>query len=280
MPNSGYAFTNDSEIQTAVSQRTANKEAAFVLPYLQLNSRILDVGCGPGSITCDFAALVPHGSVIGVDVSHTVVECATQRGNERNFKNIEFRVGNIVEGLADFADESFDIVFCHQLLTHVSDPVAAMKEMRRLVKSSEGIVATRESLTILWYPSNPVLEGLTRWLPRAFRAASGANEGAGERVPHILARRAGFDEECMANGVGAVVRSTRREREIGFKGLQDMMAEGTSFHQSMVEAGATQKDFDDIKRALEEWMDNVDGWNMWLSSEMICNGALNSVVTE
>ena len=270
MPTLGYALTNDSNIQAVISQRTAHKEAAFVLPYLQQNSCILDIGCGPGSITCDFAALVPHGRVIGVDVDPTVVDSARKRGRERNLNNIEFRVENILEGLTDFADGEFDVVFCHQLLTHVPDPVTTMKEMRRLANSKAGIVAARESLTILWYPTNPILEGLTRWLPRAFRAASGASEGVGEKLPHIWARCAGFQEECVVNGVSGLGTTTRREREVGSKRLQEMMAEGSLFRESMIKAGATQKDFDDISKALEEWRDNLDGWNMWLSSEIVC----------
>ena len=270
MATSGYALLNDANVQDVISQRTAHQEAAFVLPCLQPDSCILDVGCGPGSITCDLAALVPRGHVVGVDVDPAVVDGARQRGEGMGLKNIEFRVGNIVEGLRDFADGKFDIVFCHQLLTHVSDPVAAMREMRRLVDKNKGVVAARESLTILWYPTNPILEGLTRWLPRAFRAASGAGEVVEEKLPHAWARCAGFDEERIVEGVSGVGTNTRRQRETSFKGLEGMMAEGTTFRESMIKAGATQKDFDDIRGSLEDWRDNVDGWNVWLSSEIVC----------
>ena len=270
MSTAGYALLNDHNIQAVISQRTAHKEAAFVLHHLQLDSFILDIGCGPGSITCDFAALAPHGHVVGVDIDPAVVDSARQRGRRMGLNNIEFRVGNIMEGLTDFPDGKFDTVFCHQLLTHVSDPVAAMREMRRLVNRKKGVVAAREILTILWYPTNPVLEGLTQWLARAFRAASGADKAVGDTLPHVWARRAGFDEECIINGVSGVGTSTKRQRETSFETLQGMMAEGTSFRESMIKAGATQKDFDDIKEALEVWRDNADGSNVWLSSEIIC----------
>ena len=270
MSTAGYAYLNDHNVQAVISQRTAHKEAAFALHHLQLDSCILDVGCGPGSITCDFAALVPHGHVVGVDIDPAVVDSARQRARRMGLNNIEFRVGDIVEGLTDFQDGKFDTVFCHQLLTHVSDPVAAMREMRRLVNRKKGVVAAREILTILWSPTNPVLEGLTKWFARAFRAASGAGKVVGETLPHVWARRAGFEEECIVNGASGVGTNTRRQRNTSFEQLQGMMAEGTSFRESMIKAGATQKDFDDIKEALEVWRDNADGWNMWLSSEIIC----------
>ena len=175
-----------------------------------------------------------------------------------------------MEGLTDFPDGKFDTVFCHQLLTHVSDPVAAMREMKRLVNRKKGVVAAREILTILWSPTNSVLEGLTQWLARAFRAASGVDKVVGETLPHVWARHAGFDEDCIVNGVSGVGTNTRRQRETSFITLQGMMAEGTSFRESLIKAGATQKDFDDIKVAMEVWRDNADGWNTWLSSEIIC----------
>ena len=270
MSTAGYALLNDHNVQAVISQRAAHKEAAFVLHHLQLDSCILDVGCGPGSITCDFAALVPRGHVVGVDIDPAVVDSARQRGRRMGLNNIEFRVGNIVDGMTDLPDGKFDIVFCHQLLTHASDPVAAMREMRRLVNRKTGVVAAREFLTILWYPTNPVLEGLTQWLARAFRAASGADKFVEETLPHIWARGAGFDEDCIVNGSSGVGTNTRRQRETSFETLQGMMAEGTSLRESMIKAGATQKDFDAIMEALEVWRDNADGWNMWLSSEIIC----------
>ena len=280
MPDPGYALARNTNLESTLAQRTAHKEAAFILPYLRQNSRVLDVGCGPGSITCDFATLIPNGFVIGIDVSAATVESARLRGKEQNLNNIDFRVGNIMHGLTEFADGEFDIVFCHQLLIHVSDPVAAMREMKRLAKSREGVVAVRESLTVLWYPTNSVLERLTDWFPRAFRAASAVGEDVGEKLPHAWARCAGFDGECIVNGVSTMTTSTRLERETAFKRLQGMMANGSSFRENMVKAGATQNDFDEIMKALEDWRDNEDGWNSWLSCETICTSALGSVATK
>ena len=94
MSTAGYALLNDHNVQAVISQRTAHKEAAFALPYLQLDSCILDVGCGPGSITCDFAALAPHGHVVGVDIDPAVVDSARERARRMGLNNIEFRVGD------------------------------------------------------------------------------------------------------------------------------------------------------------------------------------------
>src|SRR4030095_10207212 len=57
---------------------------------------------------------------------------------------------------------SLDVVHAHQLLQHISDPVAALKEMRRVVRPG-GIVAARDSdyATFTWHPHD---DRLTRWV--------------------------------------------------------------------------------------------------------------------
>ena len=55
--------------QVVFNRRTAEACAAHVLPYIKPHFRILDIGCGPGSISLDLARLVPEGSVVGVDIS-------------------------------------------------------------------------------------------------------------------------------------------------------------------------------------------------------------------
>ena len=275
MGTTGYAFGDDQLTQKHLALRALTKEANFILPYLKPDSNILDIGCGPGSITCGFAARCPQGQVTGVDANPPVLEKARQ--NATHVQNAKFRYGNIMNGLADLADGSFDIVFCHQVLVHVSDPVAALNEMRRLAKPDGGLVAIRESLTTLWHPSNPVLERSVGWMHRAFRAASRAaadsselESETGTNLPHIWAREAGFPGEStvLSNVSGEAVsdKESREQRALGWKYLT---AEQNPIRDHLITAGATQKDIDDITEALIEWKDNPDGWQLWLSSEMI-----------
>jgi SAM-dependent methyltransferase len=125
------------------------------MPHLRAGIRLLDVGCGPGTITADFARRLAPGAVVGLDASTQVIAEA-----RRDHPGIPFTIGDVYR--MDFPDASFDIVHAHQLLQHLVDPVAALKEMRR-VTAPGGIVAVRDSDygSFTWHPGD---DRLVRWL--------------------------------------------------------------------------------------------------------------------
>jgi ubiquinone/menaquinone biosynthesis C-methylase UbiE len=187
-----YSHGHHSSVVQSHARRTAQNSAAFLLPYIKSNHTILDIGCGPGSITVDFAALVPDGKVIGGDAVSDVLQQATTLAESRKQTNISFET--IDANNLPYSDDSFDIVFCHQLLQHVKDPIGVLKEMRRVAKPG-GIVAARDAdyRTFAWYPEPPALD---KW-GRVYQDVAKANGGepnAG-RYLHIWARKAGFKPE-------------------------------------------------------------------------------------
>lgn len=143
--SSEYTFGHHSSALKAHIQRTAQNNCAYLLPYIRPNYRILDLGCGPGSITLDYAALVPQGSVVGVDFSPDALEAAKQAANEGDIRNVEFVVGDAMNlgDLGGKLGDGFNVVCTHQCLVHLKDPVKALTEMRRVCKVG-GIVAARE----------------------------------------------------------------------------------------------------------------------------------------
>jgi ubiquinone/menaquinone biosynthesis C-methylase UbiE len=121
---------------------------------------LLDVGCGPGNITADLAGRLNEGSVVGVDLSEEVIGmAATQYANEGH-PNLSFEVADVYE--LRFADGTFDVVYAHQVLQHLSKPVEALREMRRVLKPG-GTLAARDADygTFVWSPDDPLLD---RWL--------------------------------------------------------------------------------------------------------------------
>ena len=67
MPSSSdtYLHGHHDSVLRSHRWRTAENSAGYLLPRLAPDARVLDVGCGPGTITADLAALVPGGSVTG-----------------------------------------------------------------------------------------------------------------------------------------------------------------------------------------------------------------------
>ncbi|KAI9040783.1 methyltransferase-UbiE family protein [Aspergillus affinis] len=141
------AYTNDhsqSVLQTH-SWRDVSNSAPYLLSHLQPTMTILDVGCGPGSITIDLARKVPRGHVVGVEYVSDPLDGARSLASSAGLTNVRFHIGDIYDLL--FPGNSFDVVHAHQVLQHIADPVQAFKEMRRVVKPG-GIVAVQE---MEWY---------------------------------------------------------------------------------------------------------------------------------
>lgn len=119
--------------------------------------KLLDVGCGPGTITVGLLeAVSDSGSVVGIDVSEGLAEEWEKRLGETGASNLAFKVDNIYE--SNLEPEQFDVVYMHQLLQHLGDPVGALTAACRLAKPG-GMVAVRE---VDWrtFAAYPDLEAL------------------------------------------------------------------------------------------------------------------------
>lgn len=113
-----YSQGHHSSVVSCHAIRTSEVDAAFLLPLLQKSDHILDVGCGPGSITLGFAKRVPEGRVVGVDISGEIVQTAQKTAASKGIANITFLQADILP----FPDSSFEVVFFHQTLCHLSNP--------------------------------------------------------------------------------------------------------------------------------------------------------------
>src|SRR6201997_940828 len=157
--------------------RTAENSAGYLLPRLRPDARVLDVGGGPGTITADLAARVPDGDVTAIDAAADVLAQARQEAERRGQRNVRFGTGDVYR--LEFADGTFDVVHAHQVLQHLTDPVAALREMRRGCKPG-GIGAARDGDYggFFWFPEDP---GLDEWQGPYPGGAPGPGGGAGRR---------------------------------------------------------------------------------------------------
>src|SRR5674476_765909 len=102
-----YTHGHHESVLRSHSWRTAANSAAHLLPHLREGQQLLDVGCGPGTITVDLAAHVAPGHVIGVDTSAEVLERARRHAAELGAP-VSFQLGDVYA--LDFPDASFDVV--------------------------------------------------------------------------------------------------------------------------------------------------------------------------
>src|SRR5215475_9761684 len=88
-----YTHGHHESVLRSHKWRTAENSAAFLLPHLAVDAKVLDVGCGPGTITAGLADLVPRGHVTGIDAAQEVVDQA--RAATAGRENIDFAAGDV-----------------------------------------------------------------------------------------------------------------------------------------------------------------------------------------
>jgi len=179
-PTDQYTHGHHASVVDQHRRRTAEEAAAFLLPHLTPSMRLLDFGCGPGSITVGLARRLPQGEVVGIDLAPAIVEQAQELADTSDLTNLQLDVGDVY-ALA-YEDNSFDVAYGHQVLQHLSDPVRALQELQRVVKPG-GLIAVRDADygTMVHSPIDPRLE---RWLALYHQVAArnGAEADAGRHL--------------------------------------------------------------------------------------------------
>ncbi len=190
-PRAVYTHGHHESVLRAHRRRTAADSAGYLLDRLRPGMRLLDVGCGPGTITVDLAERVAPGRVTAVEATAQALDLARAEATARGRDNLDFVVSDV--HALDLPDGAFDVVHAHQVLQHVADPVRALREMRR-VCAPGGIVAARDAdyAGFVWHPQPPALD---RWL-KLYRQAARANGGEPDAGRHLLgwAQAAGFTD--------------------------------------------------------------------------------------
>lgn len=266
-PGDRYTHGHHESVVRSHSWRTVDNSAAYLKPYLVPGATVLDVGCGPGTITLDIASRVYPARVVGLDASDEVIRRATALAIEREVSNVEFVTGNAYA--LDFADETFDIVHAHQVLQHVSRPVDLLREFRR-VRTSTGAVGVREVDygSSFWYPET---EGLRNWLSTlsAVYRSNSAEPDAGRRLK-AWARAAGFVDVVSTASIWTF--NSDADREYWGGQWEERMLESTLALDALEAGLATTADLAAISRAWRDWVNDEDGWFAMPHGEIIAKG--------
>jgi ubiquinone/menaquinone biosynthesis C-methylase UbiE len=259
-----YTHGHHESVLRSHTWRTAANSAAYLLGRLEPGADLLDVGCGPGTITLDLAQRVAPGRVVGVDRAGEVVAEAEALRTKRGTTNVEFRVADVY-GL-EFPDASFDVVHAHQVLQHLTRPVAALAEMRRVLRPN-GVLAVRDSdyAAFAWAPLDPAL---TRWneLYHQVTARNGAEADAGRYLLRWT-RDAGFTDIDVTSSTWTFAQPDDRR---WWGSLWADRVEQSSFAQQAIDYGLSDAaELASIAAAWRRWIEQPDGFFAVLHGEVL-----------
>lgn len=138
-----YTMGFSEEFLETIRQFRAETHAAHLLPHLRPGLRVLDFGCGPGTISVGLAKVVAPGELHGIDMEESQIDLARAVAKAGGHDNAIFRVGDVTA--LPFEDNFFDVAHCHNVLMHVPDTRAVLAEVKRVLKPG-GLIACREMI--------------------------------------------------------------------------------------------------------------------------------------
>ncbi|USW49003.1 Putative Methyltransferase domain-containing protein [Septoria linicola] len=251
------------EFDALFNLRSVENEAFHLVQYLKPDSRIIDVGCGIGSITFDLARRVPHGYVLGVDFSAGSIATAKARAKAAGLTNVEFIQGDAMDLPSSIPSNSFDISHSHQVLLHLPEPVKALKSILRVVKPG-GILTTRDNHSRFVYPLTPAMSRNFE-LYEIWSRERGCNPNAGH-FNHIWMHEAGIPWDAISAG-----DSARSFCDIPSKRIvANTFGRGfAATYDKVLDSEEDKKWFDELRREFLEWAEKpesrlawYDGWVM------------------
>jgi SAM-dependent methyltransferase len=264
MPPDTYSHGHHESVLRSHRWRTAENSAGYLLPHLRAGQSLLDVGCGPGNITVDIASRVAPGPVLGIDAAADAIAAATEANTAPD--RVTFAVGDVYA--LDAADDTYDVVHAHQVLQHLSDPVAALREMRRVTRPG-GLVAVRDSdyASFAWAPDAPLL---VRWLELYFQITR-RNDAEANAGRYLLgwAQHAGFDDVTCSTSTWTFAEP---ESRAWWGGLWADRVVQSSFAEQAVEYGfADAAELAEISSAWRTWAEQPDAWFAVLHAEILAH---------
>ena len=250
-PTSSYTMGYSDEFQQLLDRRSADTHAFYLLPHLKSGQRVLDFGCGPGTITMGLASAVQPGEIHGIDAETSQIELARAAAGTGGHTNATFHVGDVTA--LPFEDNSFDVAHCHAVLMHIPNTTAVLSEVKRVLKPG-GIIASRESIIASCF-LEPVENNLgAGWDTFAsLLAGNGGHPQMGKELKNLLVE-AGFAD--VRTGASFDFFGSKDDILFFHGFIRDWF-----FMPQVVEAAtkyglATQEQFDQWREALDIWRDH------------------------
>ena len=260
-----YTHGHHESVLRSHRWRTAENSAAYLLPSLRPGTRLLDVGCGPGTITLDLAErLRPDGHVTALEHTAAALDLARAEASRRGGTDVGFEVGDVLA--LELPDDGYDVVHAHQVLQHVTDPVTALREMARVTRPG-GLVAARDSDygAFRWWPALPELD---RWLElySSVARSNHAEPDAGRRLL-AWAHEAGLSDVRASASTWCFADDADRAWWGGL--WADRVVESDLARQAVDRGLSTTEELGHLAAGWQRWAQERDGWFSVLHGEIL-----------
>lgn len=175
-----YTLGYGPQATASMAVRTAQNHAAFFLPHLQPGMRLLDCGCGPGTITFGFTDIIAPGLAVGIEVEASLAGLAREAAHYREIRCAHFAAADIYN--LPFEVAYFDAIFISAVLGNLREPVRGLREAYRVLKPG-GLIGLKEfdHGGDLLHPTDPWLEAYDA-LYRRLRRANGHDPESGRKA--------------------------------------------------------------------------------------------------
>ena len=243
-----YSMGFSEEILEAFRRYTVETNASHLVPHLRPGLRVLDFGCGPGSISLGLAKAVAPGEMHGIDMEESQIEIGRAFAKSRGQDNAFFHAADVLD--MPFEDGFFDVAHCHNVLMHVPDTAAALSEVKRVLKPG-GLLSCREMIAASSFTEPDF--GVIRRAWDMFEDLVAADDGHPQMGKELKARvvDAGFENPRVSMSFD--VHSTPEDIEFIY-GVANLWFLSPEITEAAIKYGAaTQELCDAIAEAYARW---------------------------
>ena len=265
-----YTMGYSAVILETQLRATAETSAAHLLPHLRPGLRLLDFGCGPGTISVGLAEAVAPGEMHGVDMDESLIERARSVAASLGQDNAIFHVGDVTD--LQFEDNFFDVAHCRSVLMHVPDTAGVLSEVKRVLKPG-GIIACREMIceSAFTHPNFGIMRRSWDMFEDLVRADDGHPQMGKDMKHHIL--EAGFTDIRMSASF-SVYSSPEQIASIHRLISQWLLSHEVT--EAAIKYGASSENLvEDLRAAYDRWKEHPAALFAFAYGEALANKPLS-----
>ncbi len=259
-----YTMGYDENFQQLLRLRSAESHAAYLLPHLKAGHRVLDFGCGPGTISVGLAKAIEPGELHGIDMEESQIGIARAAAQAGGHANATFHVGDVTA--LPFEDNSFDAAHCHAVLMHVPDTSKVLAEIKRVLKPG-GVIGSREMFVSSSFlePGSEDVDAAWTTFARLLQG-NGGHPQMGKELKNTLLE-AGFTNIRAT----ASFDSFGTAEEVAFlRAFIDDWFYSPRVIEAAVQFGlASREQFDQWRQGLDDWRDHPGAFGGFAFGEAI-----------